>query len=218
MNPFLIDAIGYLAVAASVFVYVSNTMVPLRIAAIVASTLFAIYYFFIGSWPEFALNAFLVPVNAVRLVQIRRLITQMRASAESDFDFDWLRPYMKPITLAQGVTLHRVGDLAEEAYLLLRGDVSLTEPGVTLGPGALFGEIGLFTNENRRTATAVALSQVELLSVRYDALLELAAQNPQFSFYLMRLMVRRMQHNVEVATAAKDEKEKQLGGKTCRSN
>lgn len=208
----IIETIGYLAAAASVFVYVSNTMIPLRIAAIVSNTLFAAYYFFVGSWPEFALNAFLVPVNAIRLMQMRRLVEDMRAASTGDFDFDWLRPYMKELRLAAGVTLHRKGDLAEEAYVLTRGEVSLTEPGVTLNQGALFGEIGLFTDENRRTATAVAATEVELLSMRYDALLELAAQEPKFAFYLMRLMVRRMQHNVDVAAqaaAAANEKEKE---------
>jgi CRP-like cAMP-binding protein len=72
---------------------------------------------------------------------------------------------------------------------------------VTLKPGAFFGEMGLFTEENRRTASAVAISDVDLLCVRYDALLELAAQNPQFGFYLMKLMMRRMQQNVELARA-----------------
>ena len=66
--------------------------------------------------------------------------------------------------------------------------------------------MGLFTKENRRTATAVAATDVELLCVRYDDLLELAAQNPQFGFYLMRLMMQRMQHNVELARARRDER------------
>jgi hypothetical protein len=34
--------------------------------------------------------------------------------------------------------------------------------------------------------------------------LQLAAQTPQFGFYLMRLMVQRMQHNVELARARKE--------------
>jgi len=72
---------------------------------------------------------------------------------------------------------------------------------VTLKAGAFFGEMGLFTEENRRTASAVALTDVDLLCVRYDELLELAAQNPQFGFYLMKLMMQRMQQNVDLARA-----------------
>ncbi|MFY9656418.1 MAG: cyclic nucleotide-binding domain-containing protein, partial [Methylocystis sp.] len=74
------------------------------------------------------------------------------------------------------------------------------EKDVSLGPGALFGELGLFADERKRTASAIAETDVELLSLRYSDLMQLVTQNPQFGFYLMRLMVRRMQHNVALAT------------------
>jgi CRP/FNR family transcriptional regulator, cyclic AMP receptor protein len=200
-----VEAIGYLAAAANVFVFVSNTMIPLRIAAILANALFASYFFLKGYYPLFALNAFMVPINVFRLRQMERLISDVRQATQQasagEFDYEWLRPYMKPLMLPAGFSLHRKGDLSNEAYILVRGEVSLLEPGVTLGPGAFFGEMGLFTEENRRTASAIAATDIELLCVRYDELLELAAQNPQFGFYLMKLMMQRMQHNVEVARA-----------------
>ena len=59
--------------------------------------------------------------------------------------------------------------------------------------------MGMFTEENRRTASAIAQTNVELLCLRYDDLLQLAAQDPEFGFYLMRLMMRRTQHNLELA-------------------
>jgi CRP/FNR family transcriptional regulator, cyclic AMP receptor protein len=199
----LIETIGYLAAAANIFVFVSNTMIPLRMAAIAANALFAAYFFLKGYYPLFALNACMLPINVFRLRQMQQLISDVRratsAASAGEFDYEWLRPYMKAIRLTRGFTLHRKGDLSEEAYILVRGEVTLLEPAVTLTPGAFFGEMGLFTEENRRTATAVAATDVDLLCVRYDELLELAAQNPQFGFYLMRLMMKRMQHNVELA-------------------
>ncbi|WP_457798580.1 Crp/Fnr family transcriptional regulator [Methylocystis sp. S23] len=208
----LVEGIGYLAAAANVFVFVSNTMIPLRIAAIAANALFAAYFLLKGYYPLFALNAFMAPINVFRLRQMRRLIADVRQAtqqaSEGEFDYEWLRPYMKPLTLPAGFTLHRKGDLSEEAYIIVRGEISLLEPGVTLKPGAFFGEMGLFTEENRRTATVAAATDVELLCVRYDELLELAAQNPQFGFYLMKLMMRRMQHNVELARDGATAKDK----------
>jgi hypothetical protein len=203
MNAILIEAVGYLAAAANVFVFVSSTMIPLRIAAILANALFAAYFFLKGIYPLFALHAFLLPLNVWRLRQMQQLIEAVRAATQGDFNLDWLRPFMRPLKLPAGVTLHRKGDLAEEAYVIVTGEIELPEPGVTLRAGDFFGEIGLFTDENRRTASAVAASEVELLCVRYGDLLQLTTQNPQFGFYLMRLMVRRMQHNVELARAGK---------------
>ncbi|WP_363350418.1 cyclic nucleotide-binding domain-containing protein [Methylocystis echinoides] len=202
-HNWLIEAIGYMAAAANVFVFVSNTMIPLRIAAIAANALFAAYFYLKGYLPLFALNAFMAPINVFRLRQMRRLISDVRqatqAASDGEFDYGWLRPYMKQMKLSEGFTLYHIGDLSEDAFILVRGEILLLEPGVTLKAGAFFGEMGLFTEENRRTATAVATTDVDLLCVRYDELLELCAQNPQFGFYLMKLMMRRMQQNVELA-------------------
>lgn len=204
-QAWLIEAIGYCAAAANVFVFVSNTMIPLRLAAITANALFAAYFYLKGYLPLFALNACMVPINVFRLRQMRRLIQDVRqatqAANDGEFDYEWLRPFMKPVQLSEGFTLYRKGDLSEDAFILVHGEIFLIEPQVTLKAGAFFGEMGLFTEENRRTASAVAISDVDLLCVRYDELLELAAQNPQFGFYLMKLMMRRMQQNVEHARA-----------------
>lgn len=205
-HNWLVESVGYLAAAANVFVFISNTMIPLRIAAIIANVLFAVYFALKGYYPLFALHAFMAPINIFRLRQIRRLIFDVReatkAASAGEFDYEWLRPYMKQIELPEGFTLHRKGDLSQEAYVIVRGEVLLIEPKVTLPAGAFFGEMGLFTEENRRTATAVAKTDLTLLCVRYDDLLELAAQDPQFGFYLMKLMMRRMQHNVALARTA----------------
>ncbi|MGJ0508102.1 MAG: Crp/Fnr family transcriptional regulator [Methylocystis sp.] len=204
-QAWLIEAIGYCAAAANVFVFVSNTMIPLRLAAITANALFAAYFYLKGYLPLFALNACMAPINVFRLRQMRRLIQDVRqatqAANDGEFDYEWLRPFMKPVQLSEGFTLYRKGDLSEDAFFLVHGEIFLIEPQVTLKAGAFFGEMGLFTEENRRTASAVAISDVDLLCVRYDELLELAAQNPQFGFYLMKLMMRRMQQNVEHARA-----------------
>jgi CRP/FNR family transcriptional regulator, cyclic AMP receptor protein len=200
---YLIEAIGYLAAAANAYAYVSNTMIPLRIAAILANALFSGYFFLKGVYPLFAFNALLLPLNIWRLRQMQRLIAAVRAATHGEFHPDWLRPYMRPKKMAEGVTLYRKNDVADAAFVIVKGKIHVPEKDVTLGPGALFGEIGLFADENRRTASAVAASDVELLSLRYSDLMQLATQNPQFGFYLMRLMVRRMQHNVELAHAGR---------------
>jgi len=197
-----IVALGFLAAAANAYAYVSNTMIPLRVSAILANALFAAYFFLQGSafYPLFAFNALLLPLNVWRLVQMRRLITAVRLATEDEFHSDWLRPYMRPKKVPEGVTLYRKDDTADAAYVIAKGRIRVPEKDVSLGPGALFGELGLFADERKRTASAVAETDVELLSLRYSDLMQLVTQNPQFGFYLMRLMVRRMQHNVALAT------------------
>jgi hypothetical protein len=200
---YLIEAIGYLAAAANAYAYVSNTMIPLRIAAIVANALFSGYFFMKGVYPLFAFNLLLLPLNVWRLLQMRRLIAAVRAATYGEFHPDWLRPYMRPTKIVEGVTLYRKDDTADAAFVIVKGEIFVPEKDVKLGPGSMFGEIGLFSDDNRRTASAIAATDVELLSLRYSDLMQLATQNPQFGFYLMRLMVRRMQHNVQLAQAGR---------------
>ncbi|MGA8169214.1 MAG: cyclic nucleotide-binding domain-containing protein [Methylocystis sp.] len=201
MNAWLIEALGYTAAGINVFVYVSNSMVPLRIAAIFANALFAAYFYLKGVYPLCLLNATLLLVNVWRLRQLQHLIEAIRAATRGDFKIDWLRPFMRTVHIPTDTSLYRKGDLAEEAFVIVRGAIELPEVGVTLGAGALFGEIGLFTDENRRTASAIARSDAELLSIEYSDVTRLAAQNPRFAFYLMRLMVQRMQRNIASARA-----------------
>ena len=195
-----IEALGYLAAAANAYAYVSNTMIPLRVAAILANALFAGYFFLKGVYPLFAFNALLLPLNIWRLLQMKRLITAVRLATEDEFHSDWLRPYMRPKNVPEGATLYRKDDTADAAYVIVKGRIRVPEKDVSLGPGALFGELGLFADGQMRTASAIAETDVELLSLRYSDLMQLVTQNPQFGFYLMRLMVRRMQHNVALAT------------------
>lgn len=204
MDPWLVDIIGYVGAGVDLFVYISNTMMPLRVAAITSSTLFTIYFFFKGFYPPALLNAALIGVNVWRLGQLRSLLRAIRAATQGDFDYKWLRPFMNPLTVAPGATLYRKGDLAEVAYVIVRGDVYLPEAKTTLGPGTLFGEIGLFTDNNRRTASAVAVGELELLSISYTEVLQLTTENPQFGFYLMRLMVQRLSRNAEAMRQRQD--------------
>jgi CRP/FNR family transcriptional regulator, cyclic AMP receptor protein len=199
MNAFSVELLGYLATIVSIFVYVSNTMIPLRVAAVIANFLFAIYFYFKGIYPQCALNAALLPLNLYRLHQMRTLIAAIKRASREDFDFEWLRPFMKPRKLGAGKMLYRQGDEATEAFVIVRGAIRVPEKSVVLEQGALFGEFGLFVEGNKRTASAEVVGEVDLLAISYSDVLQLSAQNPTFGFYLMRLMMRRMQHNVELA-------------------
>lgn len=199
MGAMAIEFLGFVAAAASIFVYVSNTMIPLRIAAVVANALFAFYFYFRGVYPQCALNLILLPLNLYRLNQMRHLVRAVKEATRDDFDFEWLRPYMKPRKAKKGETLYVKDQEATEAFVIVRGAIEIPEKGVALSTGALLGELGMFADGNRRTASAVASEDTDLLAIGYSDVLQLCAQNPTFGFYLMRLIMRRMQHNVELA-------------------
>ena len=55
----------------------------------------------------------------------------------------------------------------------------------------------MFSPSHKRTATATALEPVELLSISETDLKQLYYQNPEFGFYLIQLITRRLVENEE---------------------
>jgi len=209
MQYFSVELIGYAAAAASLYAANSKTIIPLRYAAIAANALAIIYSSNHGTYPTVMLNAVLLPLNAIRLRSMIKLIRDVDAAAKTDMNVDWLLKYMSPTKLKAGDILIRRGDIADRAFYILSGEIEIVEIGKTFGSGTLLGEIGLFTDDGRRIMTARCKTDVEAATITYDRFKELYFQNPQFGFSLLRLVVARM-HSNELQFAAMATPPKQL--------
>jgi CRP/FNR family cyclic AMP-dependent transcriptional regulator len=143
-------------------------------------------------YPVLLLHAVLLPLNVVRLLQMRGVIGRAHDGCRGDVSIDWLIPLTTRYTFKPGDVLFRMGDPARAMFVILSGSVRVPEIGVLLGPGALIGEIGVFAPEHRRTGTAICETDVEIGSISDDRVLQLYAKDPAFGLYLMRLVVQRM--------------------------
>ncbi len=197
MNFHFMEVFGWAAAACSLFAFYSKTMIPLRIAVIAANAFAIIYSIWSGNIPNLVGSAILLPLNVVRLREMQKLTSDVkRAQTRGELDFDWLRPFMKPLELKAGEILFEKGADADSAYVIAEGQVSLPDLGVILGPGALFGEMGLFSSTGKRMSSALGVSDVRIYRITYQDFEQLYFQNPQFGLYLVRLMVRRMETNI----------------------
>jgi CRP/FNR family cyclic AMP-dependent transcriptional regulator len=187
------EIVGVAAAAASLYAANSRTIIPLRIAAIVANALAMAYSFLHGTYPTFMLNAVLLPLNAWRLHGMLKLIRDIGAATRSDVNADWLLPYMRPTAFKAGDIIMTRGEYAHGAFYVTAGEVQLVEIGKTVGPGTLLGEIGLFTPDGLRIATARCKTDVQAARIDYDRFKELYFQNPEFGFRLLHLIVARLQ-------------------------
>jgi Cyclic nucleotide-binding domain len=173
-----------------------QTMVPLRVANMVGCTFFAASGALSGSVATFLLYLLLLPVNAVRLRQLLKLVKKARNATQGDMSKEWLRPFMTERKYRRGDRLFRKGDAASEMFLTVTGKFLVNEIGVELPPGRFMGELGFLTPNNRRTGTVECIEDGQVLTLTYEKLLEIYFQNPQFGYYVLILTSHRLLENI----------------------
>lgn len=187
---------GLIGAAFFVATLYAKTMVNLRLANIVSSFFFMMYGYLAPALPTFLMYLGLLPINLVRLVQLRGLIRKVRTSAQGDLSMDWLKPFMKRRRFKTGDVLFRKGDRAIEMFYTVSGRFLVSELGVELPPGRLMGELGFLTPDSRRTQSIECIEDGEVLTVTYDKILELYFQDPNFGFYFLKLTSERLLQNI----------------------
>ena len=202
MEPHYAEVVGVAAVAASLYAAHAKTIIPLRVAAIVANLLAMAYSYMHGTYPTFVLNGLLLPLNAWRLHQMLKLIRDIGTAIERDMNVDWLLRYMRPKRYKANDLMMERGEYATEAFYVVSGEVEIVELNQTCGTGTLLGEIGLFTPNGRRTMTVRCKTDVRAATIDYDQVKELYFQNPQFGFRLLHLIVARLVSNSEAMRLA----------------
>lgn len=173
-----------------------QTMVPLRIAAIISTIFFILYGYSARNYPTLFLYLFLLPLNFFRLREMLRLVKKVKMAASGDLSMTWLKPYMTKRQYFKGDILFAKGDTADEMYYTVSGRFLLTELGIALGDGRIVGEIGLLAPENKRTASLECLESGDVLTINYEKVRELYFQNPEFGFYFLKLISERLLQNI----------------------
>lgn len=123
-----------------------------------------------------------------------------------DLDEDEIRQLLKiarPIRYPKGTVILKEGETGESMYILEEGMVEVSKALVmrwgredyqdrdkiltklSAEDHAIFGEVALF-EENRRTATVVALTDSLLLEIAKADFLRLAAENPRIGYKITR--------------------------------
>lgn len=188
-----LEGIGYLASLLVFSTFYMKTMIPLRCVAIASNFAFIAYGFFGRLYPVLILHLLLLPLNVMRLLQIRQLIKDIKNASRGGFSFESMIPFMTKETLSAGQVLFKKGDRANKLYLLRKGSIRLPEIDVTVSEkGAMIGEMGLFSPDHERTTSAQCETDAEALTLTEDKVLQLYYQNPKFGFYLVQLVIHRL--------------------------
>ncbi len=151
----------------------------------------------------------MLAINLWRVSELRRMVgatSAAAAGAGAPITVDWLLPFMRPLNAEKGHVLFRKGEVADAMYFIANGKVRIDEYGIEIGQGSLFGEIGIFTLDRVRTATASAAEQCTLLTVSAEKVRQLFFQNPEFAFFLVGVITRRLTQDLERVAQARAKK------------
>lgn len=190
-----VEFAGYAACALVFLSFYMKTLIWLRLIAIVSSVVFIIYAHAIDLMPVLLLHCALLPLNLYRAYEQFFAYRRVRATATKSAAVEALVPLMQRKACASGTVLFLKGDHAEEIYYLSAGTVDIPELGKTLEPGALFGEVGLFTPDQTRTASAVCGDDCELMVIGQSDIVRHCMKEPSFGLYLTKLIAGRMAEN-----------------------
>jgi len=197
MTPDFGTTLGLIAAALYFTSYSMKSMLPLRALAVASNVFFIAYGYVHSSLPELVLHSVLLPLNARRLREIRKLTEEIARTNQDSPVSQWLLPHMTRRTFKAGEVLFRKGDLADEVVYIASGQLKLQEHDQILGPGELIGEIGLFSPEKRRTQSIVCETDGELYRMTDEMIYRLYYQNPKLGFYVIRLIVERLLRDIK---------------------
>jgi hypothetical protein len=183
---------GYLGALLIIASFMVRTMIPLRALSAGSNLCIILYAWLDGLYPALVLNAALLPLNTLRLVQMMKLVRRVRSATRGDHTMDWLKPYMTRKSCGQGQFLFRKGDEADTMFYIASGSFIIPELGIDKVPGEFVGELGLLAPDHRRTQSLQCVSKASVLAIRYDQVYELFFQNPDFGFYFMQLAAGRL--------------------------
>jgi len=190
-----VELAGYLACGLVFLTFCMKTLIPLRVLAILSNIAFILYALGADLFPVLLLHAALLPLNFWRTSQVIQIYRRIRKAQKGQAEVETLLPLMLERLGPKGEVLFRKGDRAEEVYYISSGRVRLPEVGISLGAGALFGEMGLFTPDRSRTASAICDEDCALLVITDKDIMRHCLDEPSFGLFLTKLIAARMVEN-----------------------
>lgn len=196
MSEIVSEVAGYVASTLVFSALYMRTMIPLRILAIASNIAFLTYAGPLRLWPIIILHGLLLPLNILRLMQIQRMLRTIKTAQSGAPRLEGLFSSGSARTFKAGDHIFRKGDGADCAFYVRSGMIHLPEIGSQLEPGAILGEMGLFSVDRNRTASALCVSDVEVYRLDQEALVVALYQNSAFAIALLRLVMSRMMQNL----------------------
>ncbi len=186
------EVIGWVGAALMVSTFAMKRMTPLRVVAVCANVAMITYAWGLQIYPVLALQTCLLPINVFRLSQLLEIGRSLKDSGNNSLAA--LAPHLRTTHVAAGEVLFRIGDHSDQMYIVESGEILLEELQKTVHPGELLGELGVFADQQKRSGTAIATTDVELRTIPAETVRQLCLQHPDVGLALLRMVLERIPH------------------------
>ncbi len=117
---------------------------------------------------------------------------------------------MKREDYKKGDLIFKTGDKADRMFVIKKGAIRLVEINKVVREGDIIGEMGLFSPDNKRTASAVCEEQLEVYTISRADLIAMFSKNPNLAIEIMQLSFERFIENLKSQIAARERIESEL--------
>jgi len=124
--------------------------------------------------------------------------------------YKWPLNYMKKEVFKKGDLLFKAGDKADKMFYVNKGAIKLVEIDKIIKAGEVIGEMGIFSPDKARTATAVCDEDLEAYTMGRDEVVKFFGQDPNLAISLIQLSIKRFIENLKAETAARERIESEL--------
>jgi CRP-like cAMP-binding protein len=107
--------------------------------------------------------------------------------------------------IPEGQVIVREYEQADTLYMVIRGGVNVTKANGQflsfLGPGGFFGEMALFLEDSRRSATCQASADTTCILIRKSVLEHFCATHPEAGLKIYQAIIRVLSQRLQATSA-----------------
>lgn len=130
--------------------------------------------------------------------------TQSNQVAFDEAGFGWPLAFMRREQFRKGDFLFKAGDPAEKLYYIADGSILLPELGRSVGAGQVLGEVGIFSPNRSRSASAVAEVDVDTYAMGREEVRQLMSRDPGLATNLIEVVLKRVMGQLKTEIEARE--------------
>src|SRR5215471_1138555 len=124
--------------------------------------------------------------------------------AVDESGFEWPLAFMRREQFKKGEYLFKTGEPADRLFYIANGSIRLPELGRLMEAGQVIGEVGIFSPNRSRSASALAEEDVDTYTMGREEVCRLMSRDPGLATSLIEVVLKRMLGQLKTEIEARE--------------